>query len=137
MCPDELKEKFQRLLKYYYDNRENEINNEDNINEINEKNKSQKTLFYIKRLEDEEKAYFLYLPNDIEQIKFKDKGEIIMSDNKNQIIYVDKNKNREIIPKYNILNNTNKDLTSKLKYIRKCNINKIQNNILEKFKKIH
>ena len=137
-CPDELKEKLQKLLNYYSDNRGTKIKNEDNSNENNDKkNKNQQNLFYIKRLEDDKKAYFLYLTNDIEQIIFKNKAEIIMSDKQDKIIYVDKDKNRNIIPKFNILNNTNEELTSKLRYIRRHSINKIQNDMLTKFKKMY
>lgn len=136
MCPDDLQLKFKRLLKYYSDNSENKIEKEDNSNENSDKkNKSQKTIFYIKRLEDDENAYFLYLTNDIEQIKFKNKVEIIMSDKKDKLIYVDKDKKRNIIPTFNILNNTNKKLTSKLRYIRYHSNKKIKNNMFEKFKK--
>ena len=161
-CPNELKEKFEELINYYEkkefkkgkkikilidgkyaqnsnkekDGNKNEIENGKNIykeKEINYKtNKNQKKLFYIKRLEDEKKAYFLYFPCDIEQIIFKDKVEIIISYKRNNILFVDKDKNRIIVPIPNLLKITNKDLISKLKYIRNHSVTFMQQKFLEK-----
>ena len=94
-------------------------------------------LVYIKKLKVEEKANFLELSDGTKQIIFKDKVEIIMSEKKENLIYVDRHKERTKIPTFNILNNSNKDLTYILKYIKKYTILNLKEKMENKFHRLH
>jgi len=104
------------------------------INDNDNNNKKQENLFYIKSIEFDKKAYFFNFSDNNEQIIFKkDKIEIIMSKKKENLIYVDKNKNRMCIPTINILKNTNRELIDKLKYIRNHSAKIIQEKLTKKY----
>ena len=144
-CPENLKEKLDTLLNYNKciksalnnsDNKEKEFKNDDE-----EEKKTDKTeefnLFYIKKFKEQNKAYFLKLSDGSEQIIFKDKVKIILSREKPNVLYIDKNKEKTIIPKYNILNNSSEELIYRMKYIKKYSILEIKEKMSIKHKKLN
>ena len=94
-------------------------------------------MFYIKSIDEKEKANFLKLSDDTKQVIFKDKIEVLMSDKHTNIVYIDKNKKQLILPILNILKNSDKKLIHKMKYIRNMAIEDIKRKMKIKYKKLH
>ena len=163
-CPEIFKEKLENILNYNKSRKSNNIiviQNEDVIlnsqnerpftteEEMNEtegkekgenykdKNTQDINLFYIKKLKEENRAYFLKLSDNTKQVIFKDKVEIIISDEKPNLVYIDKNRKKEIIEVFYSLNNTSEDLKYRLKYIKKYTILEIKEQMRKKYKKLH
>ena len=91
-------------------------------------------LFYIKDCREEEKAYFLKLSDDTKQIIFFDKSEILMNEKKDKVLFIDINRNKIFVSIFNILNNSSKELTYRLKYIKKVTAKIIKDKLKEKIK---
>ena len=108
------------------------------MKKINESNYNNKIiLVYIKNLKNQEKANFLELSDDTKQVIFKDKVEIIMSEKKENLIYIDRHRQKTKIPTFNILNNSSRDLIYRLKYIKKISISNIKEKMENKYHKLH
>ena len=103
--------------------------NDDNFHDIK--------LIYIRKLQKESLADFLLLSDFTKQIIYHDKAEIILSDYKPNLVYVDRHKERTIIPIFNILNNSSKELIQRLKYMKKISIKGIKQRMEIKYKKVH
>ena len=164
-CPEIFKEKLENVLNYNKCRKSNNIiiiQNEDvNLNSQDErpfsteeemknefegkekdenykdKNIQNINLFYIKKLKEQNKAYFLKLSDNTKQVIFNDKVQIIISDEKPNLVYIDKNRKKEIIEVFNSLNNANDDLKYRLKYIKKYSILEIKEKMCKKYKKLH
>ena len=112
------------------------LNNKDNsILSINNTKEKEKELIYITHYIKEKYAKFLFLSDMTKQIIFKDKIEVLISDKKEVVGYVDKFKKRSFIDLINIMKNPNKDLKIRLKYIRQINYNDIKTKMKNKMSK--
>ena len=100
-------------------------------NSINCEN-NEKKLIYIKSLILGKYAKFLILSDDTKQYIFKDKVEILLSEEKEILTYIDNNKNKTTIPLVNIMKNSNKEFISRLHYIKKTSFNNMKEKLLEK-----
>ena len=146
-CPMYLREKLNNLLKYNenYNKQKNKIKDDSqklidgDSNSENELDSHdyELDLFYIKSIDEKEKANFLKLSDDTKQVIFKDKIEVLMSDKHTNIVYIDKNKKQLILPILNILKNSDKKLIHKMKYIRNMAIEDIKRKMKIKYKKLH
>ena len=86
-------------------------------------------IVYVKSFCKDEFAKFITLSNGIKQYIFNDKIEILISENKETIGYLENHKIISFIPLLNIFQNSNKDLISRLKYIKKTNCKEITTKI--------
>ena len=160
--PEKLKKNFTIFMRYHikikqqlneiqnkkYENYENNISNistsrdnEDNSiisnkinNDIsfNSSKDNEKKLVYIKSYKKEKVAKFLILSNNVKQIIFKDKVQILMLEQKGVIGYIDINKKITFLCLENINNNSNKDILMRIDYIRKVNYNEMLNTFKKK-----
>ena len=78
---------------------------------------------------DSGKAKFFILSDETQQTIFKDKIEILLSEKKEIIKYIDKMKNSRIINLANVYRNDNKEFIKKCKHIRHINFRKINDKI--------
>ena len=97
-------------------------NNIGNNNNTTEDNCSINDHFvYAKSSMDSGIAKFFILSDETQQIIFKDDVEVLISEKKEIIKYVDKTKKSKIINLANVYRNDNKEFVKKLKYIRHTN----------------
>ena len=119
------------------DSRENSIiiikteRNEEN-SELSNTTEKKAMIVYIKSFHNDENGNFLVLSDDTKQIIFKDKIVILISDKKETLGYIDRQKKISFIPLINAMKNSCKDLISRLKYIKKVNYKDIKNKIQKK-----
>ena len=98
---------------------DNSANNNKRNNPIINSKKKENRLVYIKNYFINKKAKILILSDDIIQAIFYDKIQIFISDGKDIVGYVNKDKKIIFISSTNIMKNTNKDLVNRIDYIRK------------------
>ena len=102
-------------------------------NSINNSNKNEKQLIYIKSLIVDKYAKLLILSDETKQYIFKDKVEILLSEQKEILTYIDINKKKAILPLINIMKNSNKEFISRIKYIKKTNFSNMKEKLKEKW----
>ena len=101
-------------------------------NSKEKENKKEKKLIYIRKYNKDDNAKFLLLSTGTKQIIFKDKIEIILSEEKEAIAYVDRKKKMTFLRLINIMKNCNKDLLVRLKYIKQANYKDIKDKLIKK-----
>ena len=106
----------QKIISTNIDN-----NIEENNNTTEENSTINDHFVYVKSYMDSGKAKFFILSDETQQTIFKDKIEILLSEKKEIIKYIDKMKNSRIINLANVYRNDNKEFVKKLKYIRHAN----------------
>ena len=160
-CPENLQQKFDEFIVYKnkiksklfnYENqnttetilteenteKETEKENDENNNTIkeipiqNDGKEKEPELIYIKNFVKEEYAKIILLSDDTKQVIFKDGIEIFISDKKEIVGYVYKNKKRTFIPLIDAMKNSSRDLTSRLKYIKQSNYRVIKEKLQKK-----
>ena len=89
-------------------------------------------IIYIKSFHNDKNGKFLVLSDDTKQIIFKDKINILISDKRESIGYIDRHKKISFIPLINAMKNSSKDLISRLKYIKQVNYREIKNKMQKK-----
>ena len=151
-CPEELENKLECCKIYYKNNRkkndieikvvnndeESEASENDDYEESEEEKENKETNpFYIKEFAEKNNNYFLILSDGNNQTIFKDKVMIVMSDQKDCLLCIDKDKQENIIPTFNVLNNSRKDLTKRLKYIRNFKLEQLKEKLIKKYKMTH
>ena len=104
-------------------------NNEENNNTTEENSTINDHFVYVKSYMDSGKAKFFILSDETQQTIFKDKIEILLSEKKEIIKYIDKMKNSRIINLANVYRNDNKEFIKKCKHIRHINFRKINDKI--------
>ena len=141
-CPEYLNDKFQTFQNY-----NDEISSKKQLNLFNKKSsfsqsdnsiKSQisldnnRELFYIRNIFKEKHAYFIHLSDNNRQTIFDDKIKIIVSDQDELVVIIDKENNLTTVSFNNIFNNPNYNLVKRIKYIRNTQIKDIKNKVKEK-----
>ena len=125
-------------IEFIMDSNENKetgsiIENSDSSKEIeNDETK----IIYVRELIKEKYALYFILSDGTKQAIFKDKIQILISDEKEMVGYVDKDKKRTVIPIYNILKNANHEFAKRLKYIRKISFSDIKTKMRNKLQNI-
>ena len=94
---------------------------------------NKETIIYIKSFHNDKNGKFLVLSDGTKQIIFKDKINILISDKKETVGYIDKQKKVSFISLMNAMQNSSKDLVSRLKYIKKVNYREIKDKMKKKF----
>ena len=94
---------------------------------------NKETIIYIKSFLNDKNGKFLVLSDGTKQIIFKDKINILISDKKETVGYIDKQKKVSFISLMNAMQNSSKDLVSRLKYIKKVNYREIKDKMKKKF----
>ena len=89
-------------------------------------------IIYVKSFTNDKNGKFLVLSDDTKQIIFKDKINILISDQKETIGFIDSQKNIYFIPLKNAMRNSSKVLKERLNYIKKRNYREIKNKIQKK-----
>ena len=113
------------------EDKNNTISTIDN-NSKEKENKKEKKLIYIRKYNKDDNAKFLLLSTGTKQIIFKDRIEIILSEEKEAIAYVDRKKKMTFLRLINIMKNCNKDLLGRLKYIKQANYKDIKDKLIKK-----
>ena len=93
---------------------------------------SKEKIIYIKSFHNDKNGKFLTLSDDTKQIIFKDKINILISDKKETVAYIDRHKKISFIPLMNAMKNSSKDFISRLKYIKQVNYKEIKNKMQKK-----
>ena len=124
---------------------ENEKNNEKNeINEINENNENSESikerkssieeipLIYVKHVMIEKHGIFILLSNNVKQVIFHDKVEILLLEEKGIIGHLSRKKELTVIPIHNVLRNPNHTFAKRMKYIRQMSFLNIKDKLKKK-----
>ena len=93
---------------------------------------NKETIIYIKSFHNDKNGKFLVLSDDTKQIIFKDKVNILISDKKETVGYIDRHKKVSFIPLMNAMKNSSKDFISRLKYIKQVNYREIRDKMQKK-----
>ena len=133
--PNDLKEKMEIIFKYHNEIKQKTFNHENQTMSFSNENCSLVMIVYIKSFHNDENGKFLLLSDDTKQIIFKDEIVILISDKKETLGYIDRQKKISFIPLINAMENSNKDLISRLKYIKKVNNKDIKNKMQKKLNK--
>ena len=101
------------------------------MTENNEKDNSaeEKELIYISSFSVEKYAIFIVLSDNVKQVKFNDRIDILISEEKEIAQYVDTDNNKTVLSLVNIMKNSNKEFAKRLKYIKKVNQKELKNKI--------
>ena len=89
-------------------------------------------LIYIKDIQYDKDGKRIILSDETFQFIFKDKTEILISNKKKVLGYVDKEKKLSFLSLNNVWKNWNKDLKKRIKYIKQINAKIMKNRIKEK-----
>lgn len=104
--------------------------------ELSEKNslslEKDNKIIYIKSFHNDKYGKFFVLSDDTKQIIFKDKINILISEKKETVGYIDRHKNVSFISLMNAMKNSSKDLISRLKYIKQVNYREIKKKMIKK-----
>ena len=98
------------------DKERDEENNENNKNEEKEKEIGEKPFTYVKKWMRTRHAIMFRLSNKIVQVCFQDHTEIILSSESRIVTYVNKRGERSTYPLSSALENSNYEMTKRLKY---------------------
>ena len=100
------------------DKERDEENNENNKNEEKEKEIGEKPFTYVKKWMRTRHAIMFRLSNKIVQVCFQDHTEIILSSESRIVTYVNKRGERSTYPLSSALENSNYEMTKRLKYTK-------------------
>ena len=100
------------------DKDKDEENNENNKNEEKEKEIGEKPFTYVKKWMRTRHAIMFRLSNKIVQVCFQDHTEIILSSESRIVTYVNKRGERSTYPLSSALENSNYEMTKRLKYTK-------------------
>ena len=100
------------------DKEREEENNENNKNEEKEKEIGEKPFTYVKKWMRTRHAIMFRLSNKIVQVCFQDHTEIILSSESRIVTYVNKKGERSTYPLSSALENSNYEMTKRLKYTK-------------------
>ena len=100
------------------DKERDEENNENNKNEEKEKEIGEKPFTYVKKWMRTRHAIMFRLSNKIVQVCFQDHTEIILSSESRIVTYVNKKGDRSTYPLSRALENSNYEMTKRLKYTK-------------------
>ena len=132
-CSTYLKKKFEQLIEYDKIVTIKTKKKENKYMSTNFKDSADKTkLVYINQFFEEKYATLVFLSDETKQTIFKDKCEILLSEKKNILGSIDKDRNMSIIPLYKISNISNNNFTKRFKYIHKISYEYIKNKIEKK-----
>lgn len=151
-CPDEIIEKKKEFLNYYKMKQKRFNEDNDSTQNKSEKSKSDENfiknnileespktiaekelkLIYIKDIQYDKDGKRIILSDETFQFIFKDKTEILISNKKKVLGYVDKEKKLSFLSLNNVWKNWNKDLKKRIKYIKQINAKIMKNRIKEK-----
>ena len=94
---------------------------------------NKETIIYIKSFHNDKFGKFLVLSDGTKQIIFKDKINILISDKNETVAYIDRQKKVSFISLMDAMQNSSKDLASRLKYIKKVNYREIKDKMQKKY----
>lgn len=121
-----------------------EINGNNEINEINENNENSESikerkssieeipLIYVKHVIIEKHGIFILLSNNVKQVIFHDKVEILLLEEKGIIGHLSRKKELTVIPIHNVLRNPNHTFAKRMKYIRQMSFLNIKDKLKKK-----
>ena len=117
------------------DKERDEENNENNKNEEKEKEIGEKPFTYVKKWMRTRHAIMFRLSNKIVQVCFQDHTEIILSSESRIVTYVNKRGERSTYPLSSALENSNYEMTKRLKYTKDILTHMLNMNLQRKKKK--
>ena len=92
-------------------------------------------IIYIKYLMVEKHGIFILLSNNDKQIIFHDKNDILLSDKRGIVGYLNRKKELTVVPMSNILRNPNHNFSKRLKYIRQVSFTNMKEKLNKKMEK--